>query len=170
MPISVQNPMSHRSEEEYMHSTVKSSNYPLTPIEGINPLDVDENDLSSSDLESIAILYDKIRQLFRNKNELIALSHEEREHHDMELARDFDLHLTDVMGQLNSSLTSVGFDEGSIGYDTMRQMLILRLKQSLLDLCSRRTIDYFNLVAHRNQSEYVSAIFNALGSLLQNQN
>lgn len=90
--------MSHRSDEEFMHTTVKSSNYPMTPVKEVSPLDVNENELSSTDLESIAILYDKIRQLFRNKNELMVLSPEEREHHDSELARDFDLHLTDVMG------------------------------------------------------------------------
>ena len=54
------------------------------------PLNVDEYDLSSSDLESIAILYDKIRQLFRSKTQMISTRSEEREYNDMELAKDFD--------------------------------------------------------------------------------
>lgn len=40
---------------------------PVTPLEMLEPLDCDEQELSSRDLESIAILYDKIRQLYRNK-------------------------------------------------------------------------------------------------------
>jgi len=100
------NPLSNRSDNEmYLHDTVKTSSQPLSPVQAMNPLNVNESELTSADLESIAILYDKIRQLFRNKGAFLTMNNDERENKDMELAKDFDNNLTEVMSSLNQNLT-----------------------------------------------------------------
>ena len=38
----------------------------ISPIAKLSDLDVNESELTSNDLESIAIVYDKIRNLFRS--------------------------------------------------------------------------------------------------------
>lgn len=47
-------------------NTVNTANkemfvYDVEPLDVLRPINIDESDLSSSDLESIAIIYDKIR-------------------------------------------------------------------------------------------------------------
>ena len=39
--------------------------YDVEPLDVLKPINVDESDLSSADLESIAIIYDKIRQIHK---------------------------------------------------------------------------------------------------------
>lgn len=49
---------------------ISSSHALISPVRSMRPLNVEEVELSSADLESIAILYDKVRQLFRGKHQL----------------------------------------------------------------------------------------------------
>ena len=39
--------------------------YDVEPLDILKPINVEESDLSSADLESIAIIYDKIRQIHK---------------------------------------------------------------------------------------------------------
>lgn len=50
---------------------ISSSHALISPVRSMRPLNIEETELSSADLESIAILYDKVRQLFRGKNQLV---------------------------------------------------------------------------------------------------
>lgn len=47
---------------------ISSSHALISPVRSMRPLNVEEVELSSADLESIAVLYDKVRQLFRGKH------------------------------------------------------------------------------------------------------
>lgn len=74
----------------------------ITPIGELQGLNCEEWELSQQDLEQIAIIYDKIRHLF--KYELQFTSQRSSVDQDQQLAQDFDEQLTEVMNTLNQKL------------------------------------------------------------------
>lgn len=88
----------------------------LEPLALLPQLDLEETALNSTDLESIAIIFDKVRMLYKFR-EVIRLAHEgyilahsaneiaQAQHTvDEQLAKNFDETLTQHMRQLNMKL------------------------------------------------------------------
>lgn len=90
------------------------------------------------------------------------------------LASEFDRVLTEVMHKLNVSLNEAS--QGVTNHvrqknsELVRQMLILNAKQSLLDLCNSKTVDFVNVVSALQEKEEARFIFDAIASLLDNLN
>jgi hypothetical protein len=90
------------------------------------------------------------------------------------LAAEFDKVLTEVMHKLNTSLNelSQGIPNQvrQMNSQLTRQMLIVNAKQSLLDLCNSKTVDFINVVSALQENEELRFIFDAIASLVESLN
>ena len=81
--------------------------------------------MKASDLEYIALLYDRIRHLLRSLKDT----------NDKKLAEDFDQHLKRVMHTLSQSL---GEDKAD------RQMVVVGVKKELIAVCEDKMGEYLD--------------------------